>query len=51
MDTPPSHKHVMDDDDDDDDDDDLFLRNGWPVKRFKPYFQPGPMSDDLIKIL
>ena len=47
MDTPPSHKHIMDDDDYYY----LFLRNGWPMKRFKPYFQPGPMSDHLIKIL
>ena len=34
---------IDDDDDDDDNDDDdyeLFLRNGWPTKDAKHYFQP-----------
>ena len=25
----------------------LFLRNSWPMKGIKPYFQPGPLSDIL----
>ena len=26
------------------DNDELFLRNGWPTKGVKPYFQLGPLS-------
>ena len=29
------------------DDDELFLRNGWPTKRVKPYFQTRPLSEIL----
>ena len=35
------------DDDDNDDDDELFLRNGWPKKGVKSYFQPGLLSEIL----
>ena len=28
-----------------DDDDELFLRNGWPTKGDKHYFQPGPLLE------
>ena len=30
-----------------DDDAELFLRNGWPTKGVKPYFQSGPLSEIL----
>ena len=30
-----------------DDDDELFLRNSWPMKGVKCYFQPGPLSEIL----
>ena len=31
-------------------DDELFLRNGWPMKSGKRYFQPGPLPGILIII-
>ena len=27
-----------------DNDDELFLRNDWPMKGVKPFFEPGPLS-------
>ena len=29
------------------DDDELFLRNSWPMKGVKRYFQPGPLPEIL----
>ena len=28
-------------------DDELILRNGWPMKKVKYYFQEGPSEQDL----